>query len=268
MIVSHSRRFVFIKTRKTAGSSLEIALSRFCDSGDVITPLGDGLGEESLRQEVGGQPPVNWEKPIWRYRTWREFRRRIKYGHKAALFTPHATVEDVHSFVGESTWRSYLSFSIERNPWDRALSRWWWQKYRIEKKGRSIPGIGEYLRWLERSKPEWLSNWSHYAVGDRVAVDKIIFYEDLGAGLRDISQALCLPEPIVMPATRAKSGFRKDRQHYTEVLGAEDRRLIDRVCAREIELFGYRFSPDEAGPQGVFNSRTGMQSACLGKPAA
>lgn len=255
MIISHSSRFIFIKTRKTAGSSLEIALSRFCDPGDVITPLGESLGEESLRAAEGGQPPVNWEKPWWRYRTLREIRRRIKYGRRAARFTPHATVREVRKFVGKVTWDSYLSLSIERNPWDRALSRYWWQKYRMEKRGRSIPELGEYLRWLEQSKPEWLSNWGHYAVGDRVAVDLIIFYEDLAAGLRGITDALHLPEPLTMPGKHAKSGFRQDRGHYTEVLGERERRLVDRVCAREIELFGYRFCPDEGGPQGVFDAR-------------
>ena len=38
MIASFSRGFVFIKGRKTAGTSIEIALSRFCSEGDVITP--------------------------------------------------------------------------------------------------------------------------------------------------------------------------------------------------------------------------------------
>lgn len=255
MIISHRRRFIFIKTRKTAGSSLEIALSRFCDPGDVITPLGESLGEESLRAEEGGQPPVNWEKSIWQYRTFREIRRRIKYGRKASRFTPHATVREVRPFVGEAIWNDYLSFSIERNPWDRAMSRYWWQKYRMERRGRSIPELGEYLRWLERSKPEWLSNWGHYADGDRVAVDKIIFYEDLAEGLQNLTDALHFPEPVTMPARRAKSGFRHDRRHYTEVLGDQERRLVDRVCAREIELFGYRFHPDEGGPQGVFDTR-------------
>ncbi len=30
MIVSHKYEFVFIKTKKTAGASVEIALSKFC----------------------------------------------------------------------------------------------------------------------------------------------------------------------------------------------------------------------------------------------
>ena len=35
MIASHAHRFVFVKTRKTAGTSLEIALSRHCGPSDA-----------------------------------------------------------------------------------------------------------------------------------------------------------------------------------------------------------------------------------------
>jgi len=39
LIVSHKNRFVFVKTRKTGGSSIEHALSEFCSGKDVLTPL-------------------------------------------------------------------------------------------------------------------------------------------------------------------------------------------------------------------------------------
>ena len=39
MIASHQHRFIFLKTRKTAGTSVEIALSKVCGPDDIITEI-------------------------------------------------------------------------------------------------------------------------------------------------------------------------------------------------------------------------------------
>ena len=44
VLISHKYRFIFIKTRKTAGTSVEIALSRFAGERDVITSITDSIG--------------------------------------------------------------------------------------------------------------------------------------------------------------------------------------------------------------------------------
>jgi hypothetical protein len=41
VIISHKHRFIYIKTRKTASTSLEIALSAFCGPDDILTKFSD-----------------------------------------------------------------------------------------------------------------------------------------------------------------------------------------------------------------------------------
>jgi len=41
MIISHTHKFIFIKSEKTAGTSIEAALSRYCSGDDVVTPIND-----------------------------------------------------------------------------------------------------------------------------------------------------------------------------------------------------------------------------------
>ena len=59
MIVSHKHRFIFLKTKKTAGTSIELALSALCDGDDIITPLAQAE-DEPLRR---GLAPQNWRRP-------------------------------------------------------------------------------------------------------------------------------------------------------------------------------------------------------------
>ena len=43
MIISHEHRFIFVKTHKTAGSSLEVALARECAAGDIVSHMEDNI---------------------------------------------------------------------------------------------------------------------------------------------------------------------------------------------------------------------------------
>lgn len=248
-IVCHAYRFIFIKTRKTAGSSVEIALSRLCKPNDLITPLGFPDGEEeTLRRDTGGQPPVNWQKPWWRYRLGKELRHRIKYGHRAMVLGTHATAADIKAYFGPEVWRSYYRITIERNPWDRAISRYWWMRYRSFRRGASsYPPLSEFLERVARERPHWLTNWGHYTLDGQIAVDRVLQYEDLASEMERLESELGAPSgSLELPMKRAKGGFREDKRHYSEVLSRADADLISRVCRNEIEAFGYRFSDTKA----------------------
>ena len=58
MIVSHAHRFIFIKTQKTAGTAMEVALSAICGPDDIITPIQTWI--EGERREHAGRGPQNY----------------------------------------------------------------------------------------------------------------------------------------------------------------------------------------------------------------
>ncbi|MCL7936643.1 MAG: hypothetical protein M8844_00675 [marine benthic group bacterium] len=51
-----------MKSQKTGGTSLELALSRYCGPEDVITPLNEK--HERQRRELGGLGPRNCAREI------------------------------------------------------------------------------------------------------------------------------------------------------------------------------------------------------------
>lgn len=246
MIICYSQNLLFIKTRKTAGTSVEIALSRLCSETDVVTPLVEHYGEEELRRAEGGHPPCNWKKTLPQHRTWGEWRELLLSGKRTRMFTQHSTAADIKHAIGEPAWNRLFKFTIERNPWDRAVSRYWWEKQRREDRfvkayGKPFPGITESLRCYAEHKQSWLSNWGHYTIDDELAVDKVLFYEQLFDDLEDLKREAGIEGDISLPERRAKSGFRPKERHYSDLLCEEARDLIAQVCRREIEAFGYQF---------------------------
>ena len=228
MIVSHEHRFIFMKSQKTGGTSLELALSRVCGAGDIITPLA--AHHEEQRRELGGQGPRNVDVPLHRHRP--SDVALILGGRGRRAFWQHSTALEVRSWLPARAWRDYFKFCVERNPWDRAISQYW---FRMRKLDAPIPMI----EFFETAPQHMMSNLHYYAIDGEIVVDRVLRYEDLEAEIAGLHEAIGLPDEIRLPM--ANAGWRKDRRSYREVLGTEERETIARRCAREIELLGYEF---------------------------
>jgi hypothetical protein len=228
VIFSREFGFVFIKTRKTASTSLEIALSRFVGPRGVITPIDPA--DEAVRARFGFRGPQNDEIPLHRY-TPRQWAERLRHGAQARYYN-HMPAREIRTALGRRVWNSCYRFCFERNPWDRALSLYYWRTQHI----RPRPPLLDFLRTLNRAE---LSNWSKYAVWNRPAVDRVCRYENLEAEMEAVRQALSLPSRLRLPYTKHTS--RQDRRPYQEIMGPEERAIVARACAREIALLGYSF---------------------------
>jgi hypothetical protein len=229
VIVCHAYRYIFVKTRKTAGTSVEIALSKFCGPDDIITR--DEPADEDIRASLGYPGPQNEGGIGFRhYRLadwWRFLRRRER-----ARFVNHMQAERIRRVIGRDVWDRYFTFCVERDPWDKAVSLYFWRTRDLEPR----PTL---LEFLERTKRASLSNFDLYTVGGRLAVDRVVRYENLTVELEEVRTKLGLPEPLVLP--RAKDGHRPEKSPYLELVGPREKAIIDRMCEREIGCLGYRF---------------------------
>lgn len=226
MILSHKHKYIFVKTRKTAGTSVEILLSEHCGENDIITRITPE--DELLRNEWGGRGPQNYDET--------RFSRKIPILRKINLYSPkpkfynHMPATEIRKAVESTVWNTYYKFTIVRNPLEVIISQ-----YNYRKSKGKIPSsmtLGEYI-YSGRAK----MNWEIYTENNRILVDKIIFYESLEKGLNEVLSHLGIPVSNQLP--KAKTKYRKTKNSNLDILSDSEKMFIRELCKYEMEEFGY-----------------------------
>lgn len=226
MICSHKHRFIFLKTRKTAGSSIEAALSKIAGDDAIVTPLSPA---------EPGHRPRNFKATTSAGPVTRAERNR--------LFLEGSVSHDLHNYMpyfshmpawlarqklGHRVWDGYFKFCFERNPWDKVISMYSWRV-------RDLTHPPSFSEWLTGGKRISATDWSIYSIDDVCAVDAIGRYEFLETDLGDFLQRVGLS--IDGPLPHAKGDTRRPGILYQP----NEIEYVRKQCWREVELLNYAF---------------------------
>jgi hypothetical protein len=228
MIVSHKHRFIFVKTVKTAGTSIEVFLAPQCGVQDVVTPIAPPVAGHEPRNFTGFVNPMPEivDRPAKLFSAITHiFSQNKFYNHMPALLVQKRVPRDI--------WRSYFKFCVERNPWDKTLSHYHMRAARADEP----LSFDDYL-----ARGKLPINYPRYtdASGRQIIVDRVLRYENLDAELGEIFAQLGIPFAGTL-GVHAKSDYRRDRTPYQAVFDDRQRQIVEKAFAREIELHGYRF---------------------------
>ena len=201
MIISHEHKFIFIKTRKTAGSSVEKYLVNY----------------------------LNWQTDVC---TGSDYDHTPSIGGLGSQYN-HINAEWI-AINYPNEWKNYFKFSIVRNPWDTLVSFYYWYKNGRPRK------VGRYdFDYFLKGKPlSYWNDWKRgmYTINENPVLDYICKYENLDKELKKIP----VPYNGEMLSTFAKAGLRENK-NYRDFYNDDSKQIVYNEFQDVIQNFNYKF---------------------------
>jgi len=204
MLISHKYRFIFMKTCKTGGTSLEVDFNKVMDDNDVVTTV------QPLEE---GHRPRNMIQPNGR------------------VLHQHSDVDFVRSFVGPSVWDTYFKFCFEREPVDKCLSDYYHLTQDIRHRNMWKMSWSEYVFDTQPLLP--IDTAKYTDKSGRCVVDRICKYENFDQEVKEVAKIVGLP--IDRVTARSKSGFRR----HDIIPSREEKEHIYKMFASSLVHTGY-----------------------------
>ena len=204
MIVSKKHHLVFIKTRKTAGSTLEKLVFPYLGHEDYCTG-SERDDTPAKNMDIGMNGHMKWDQIRGKY-------------------------------CNDDWWKGAYKFTIERNPWDKVVSSYFWhQKIKPQEYFQM-----EFEQYVLKS-PLLPMDYQLYAQRGTLQVDKIYKYEEMQTMYDDLNEMFRFAiTPYKIENTKLKANIRKI-QDYRELHTPKTIDFIANKFEPVIKLLGYTY---------------------------
>jgi len=232
---------IFLKTRKTAGTSIEVAFSANAGPGDILTPLAGKA--ETMRLAPPFRPAQNWSSDP---SVEAEYVAHVHEGrgrgpHRVAMrqametrmedvrrFSNHMSAKRLRQTLGRSFDRA-LKVTAVRHPYEVVVSFAW----------MSFDGRITFREQVDQVlRDPKLQNWAIYAIKQRPVAAHVLRHEQLEADLQALENKTGLSLVAHLPQTKHLA--RKDKRPARDQLTPAQRLRVFDLFEPEFMTFGYR----------------------------
>ena len=153
---------------------------------------------------------------------------------------------DIIERFGKKMWDNYLSFSTVRNPWDRFLSEYIWQKsyskeqIQIEWGNKDISFVDfckSDFAWYPEIEKSHLTTQLNFLtdVNGIMCVDEIVRFENLQKDFDRVCDKIGIPHQKIPHKNKT------EHKPYWEYYNDETREIVAKKFEEDINTFGYEF---------------------------
>ncbi|MCP4408958.1 MAG: sulfotransferase family protein [Gammaproteobacteria bacterium] len=224
LLISHAHKLIYLKTMKTASTSVELFFQKYCVPPDIECQIEVSTDEIISEYGIVGArlgPKKLGKKTIWKN---------------------HMPGSEVRRLVGQNIWNKYYKFCVVRNPFDRVVSFWWFKLDLSTRKNlASLPFAIIRSRFKEdigKSEFRWPIDRHIYEIDGVPCVDDFIRYEKLEDDIVRICKTLKM-DCDLSRISKLKSSFRSRRENFSLYYDGDSEQMVRDKFSKEISFFGY-----------------------------
>ena len=207
VLISHIKKFIYIKNCKVAGTSVEAYFEKYC-----LDPSIPHITQHKLDSTIS-------EYGITGNRE----------SGKITQYYNHMSASEIKNYIGENIFTDYLKFCVVRNPYDKMVSLY---NMKVNRDSQKI----SFEQFCEESN---CNNYQRYFINGKSCIDYYIRFENLQEDLQEVCRRLNIEHDITRLA-RYKTEFRKDndyRPYYSE----KTKQIVYDKHKEEFEMYNYTF---------------------------
>ena len=237
MILSHKHKFILVRPKKVAGSSILHNLGKWCGDDDIVTDTPEAILRSNVLKKTNIQTVC----------------RNIFSDLGLKMHIKPSKIREMYPVE----WKKYSRIGCIRNPYDIAYSMYCMltrEKYFVmetEKYNRSFISGRSFKDWIKKlivnpdheiAVSEFAeSYWFYDDTNEEVKYDFMIRYENLEDDYKTVCNHFNIPhEPLVKLNTETRLDVDEDRsyqKHYDD----ESRDFIKKVWSKVIKRYDYEF---------------------------
>jgi hypothetical protein len=242
-IVSFEHRFIFIKTKKVAGTSVEASLRSVTGPDDIISSVTPRDEYYCAREGQFSKNYANNKADEEHYTELvlaQKFEEAIQFNRSMKKrYSSHMPARTVRRKLGRRDYSDFFKFTIERHPYSWLVSSAAYDNtaYNVGTPSTmNIEQIRQSIRdRLSRRDFATTMNYHYYTIAGKLAVDRVIKYENLEEEFQDILAEVGIGVSLTLPRMKENPLDSSTREIITPELEA----LIARKCQKVFELMGY-----------------------------
>jgi hypothetical protein len=226
VLISHKHELIFIKTMKTAGTSIEESLEFH-----LLGTPPHGFGEET-KERIGHDFYVSSRS----------------LGFNSDFMRNHTSCQKLVQLLGHERFSRYQKVSCVRNPWDQVVSYFWWKlrnRTFLLTLGGKMPMFMLkiwFSAWYltNQTRIRKLSFTQQLGVGGTVPSMHLIRYESIESDLRELLEKIGHSEQeLWIPKRKGLVRNRKEpfQRYYFQLV----RESLARHRFQDLANFGYKW---------------------------